>query len=119
MKALKRIKKAALKQLRAYSTTYDDDVKLLENVNEYPFGSNKRNARNILKHEKQVLRFYLEFTERMLKMFNLEYAELKAEIHALYGDQDPDSPTDEALYAREVVLMLVRTETSSWTTMFS
>ena len=45
----------------------------MNDLTAYPMGSNRRNAANILKGEKEILHYYLTFTENNIALLEMDW----------------------------------------------
>ena len=92
-------------RLATYSTSLEQDVEMLKDIQAFPYGSNQRNARNVLKDEKALLRYLIEFSELMVEWLKLDLDDLEDAMDQRYTD--PDLAEAEWPYAEHVIKCLV------------
>ena len=97
----------ATQRLATYSTTLEEDLELLKDMDAFPFGSKKRNVRNILKDEKQLLHYLIEFTYVMSEWLDLTLEELDEAMTTRYSQHPDLRETEELVYAQQVIQCLV------------
>ena len=95
---------SATRSLKKFPTTLEHDNKLLEDEENYPRFTNKRNAVLMRRGEKEVLTFYINLMKICLNLFKMKFKDLRNKLRKDKKFKDIESPLMQ--YVNHVVLPL-------------